>query len=102
MKLEDAEPAARDARRGNRPRPPRCAKLVGEQLPELLKGYARVPEPLRKGGAQRADPRPAARAGAPPDRRGDRRDDRAARAGRPRRRWRRAGGISRSAIGTTG
>ena len=23
-------------------------KLVGEQLPEFLKGYARVPEPLRK------------------------------------------------------
>lgn len=34
--LDEREPAAAEVR-----------KLVGEQLPELLKGYARVPEPLR-------------------------------------------------------
>jgi len=35
--LNEAEPAAAEVR-----------KLVGEQLPELVKGYGRVPEPLRK------------------------------------------------------
>ncbi|MEP7006309.1 MAG: hypothetical protein ABI810_10015 [Sphingomonas bacterium] len=34
--LNEQEPAAAEVR-----------KLVGEQLPELLKGYARVPQPLR-------------------------------------------------------
>jgi len=34
--LSEQEPAAAEVR-----------KLIGEQLPELLKGYARVPEPLR-------------------------------------------------------
>jgi hypothetical protein len=34
--LDEATPAASEVR-----------KLVGEQLPELIKGYARVPEPLR-------------------------------------------------------
>lgn len=34
--LDEAEPAAAEVR-----------KLVGEQLPELIKGYARVPQPLR-------------------------------------------------------
>lgn len=34
--LDEAAPAASEVR-----------KLVGEQLPELIKGYARVPEPLR-------------------------------------------------------
>lgn len=34
--LDEREPAAAEVR-----------KLVGEQLPELVKGYARVPEPLR-------------------------------------------------------
>jgi hypothetical protein len=34
--LDEKEPAAAEVR-----------KLVGEQLPELLKGYARVPQPLR-------------------------------------------------------
>ncbi len=34
--LDEAAPAAAEIR-----------KLVGEQLPELVKGYARVPEPLR-------------------------------------------------------
>ena len=34
--LDEREPAAAEVR-----------KLIGEQLPELLKGYARVPEPLR-------------------------------------------------------
>ncbi|MES2443118.1 MAG: hypothetical protein V4574_09835 [Pseudomonadota bacterium] len=34
--LDEREPAAFEVR-----------KLIGEQLPELLKGYARVPEPLR-------------------------------------------------------
>jgi hypothetical protein len=34
--LSEEEPAAAEVR-----------KLIGEQLPELLKGYARVPEPLR-------------------------------------------------------
>jgi len=34
--LDEREPAAAEVR-----------KLLGEQLPELLKGYARVPEPLR-------------------------------------------------------
>jgi hypothetical protein len=38
--LDEREPAAADVRR-----------LVGEQLPELIKGYARVPQPLR--GVQR-------------------------------------------------
>lgn len=35
--LDEASPAAMEVR-----------KLVGEQLPELIKGYARVPEPLRR------------------------------------------------------
>ncbi|WP_230769023.1 hypothetical protein [Sphingomonas sp. Leaf4] len=35
--LNDAEPAAAEVR-----------KLVGEQLPELVRGYQRVPEPLRR------------------------------------------------------
>jgi hypothetical protein len=35
--LDEASPAAGEVR-----------KLVGEQLPELIKGYARVPEPLRR------------------------------------------------------
>jgi hypothetical protein len=35
--LDEASPAAGEVR-----------KLVGEQLPELLNGYARVPEPLRR------------------------------------------------------
>ena len=35
--LDEAEPAAAEIR-----------KLIGEQLPELLKGYAKVPEPLRR------------------------------------------------------
>lgn len=35
--LDEGSPAAIEVR-----------KLVGEQLPELLKGYARVPEPLRR------------------------------------------------------
>ena len=34
--LDEREPAAAEVR-----------KLIGEQLPELIKGYARVPEPLR-------------------------------------------------------
>lgn len=34
--LDEREPAAAEVR-----------KLVGEQLPELIKGYARVPQPLR-------------------------------------------------------
>jgi len=34
--LDEREPVAADVR-----------KLIGEQLPELLKGYARVPQPLR-------------------------------------------------------
>ncbi|MFZ5748048.1 MAG: hypothetical protein ACOY45_10405 [Pseudomonadota bacterium] len=34
--LDEAEPAAAEVR-----------KLIGEQLPELIKGYGRVPEPLR-------------------------------------------------------
>ncbi|WP_188056113.1 hypothetical protein [Sphingosinithalassobacter sp. CS137] len=34
--LDDREPAAAEVR-----------KLIGEQLPELVKGYERVPEPLR-------------------------------------------------------
>ena len=35
--LDENQPAAAEVR-----------KLVGEQLPELVKGYARVPEPLRR------------------------------------------------------
>jgi len=35
--LDEGEPAAAEVR-----------KLIGEQLPELLKGYAKVPEPLRR------------------------------------------------------
>ncbi|MDF7777272.1 hypothetical protein P1X14_18575 [Sphingomonas sp. AOB5] len=35
--LNESEPAAAEVR-----------KLLGEQLPELIKGYSRVPEPLRK------------------------------------------------------
>lgn len=35
--LDDREPAAAEIR-----------KLVGEELPELIKGYSRVPEPLRR------------------------------------------------------
>jgi hypothetical protein len=35
--LDEASPAAMEVR-----------KLIGEQLPELVKGYARVPEPLRR------------------------------------------------------
>ncbi|WNO54312.1 hypothetical protein [Stakelama saccharophila] len=35
--LDEREPAAAEVR-----------KLVGEQLPELIKGYERVPEPLRR------------------------------------------------------
>nr|WP_218625107.1 hypothetical protein [Sphingomonas sp. dw_22] len=35
--LDDASPAAGEVR-----------KLLGEQLPELVKGYGRVPEPLRR------------------------------------------------------
>lgn len=35
--LDERSPAATEVR-----------KLVGEQLPELIKGYARVPEPLRR------------------------------------------------------
>jgi hypothetical protein len=35
--LDEASPAASEVR-----------KLVGEQLPELINGYARVPEPLRR------------------------------------------------------
>ncbi len=35
--LDEQSPAATEVR-----------KLVGEQLPELIKGYARVPEPLRR------------------------------------------------------
>lgn len=35
--LDEATPAASEVR-----------KLIGEQLPELVKGYARVPEPLRR------------------------------------------------------
>jgi hypothetical protein len=35
--LNESEPAAAEVR-----------KLIGEQLPELVKGYQRVPEPLRK------------------------------------------------------
>ncbi len=35
--LDEREPAAFEVR-----------KLIGEQLPELVKGYARVPEPLRR------------------------------------------------------
>ncbi len=35
--LDEAQPAASEVR-----------KLIGEQLPELIKGYARVPEPLRR------------------------------------------------------
>lgn len=35
--LDEGEPAASEIR-----------KLVGEQLPELVKGYAKVPEPLRR------------------------------------------------------
>jgi len=35
--LNEGEPAAAEVR-----------KLIGEQLPELLKGYAKVPEPLRR------------------------------------------------------
>ncbi len=35
--LDEGTPAAAEVR-----------KLIGEQLPELVKGYARVPEPLRK------------------------------------------------------
>lgn len=35
--LDEQQPAAMEVR-----------KLLGEQLPELLRGYARVPEPLRK------------------------------------------------------
>jgi len=35
--LDEGEPAASEIR-----------KLIGEQLPELLKGYAKVPEPLRR------------------------------------------------------
>ena len=35
--LPDDEPAAAEVR-----------KLVGEQLPELVRGYQRVPEPLRR------------------------------------------------------
>jgi hypothetical protein len=35
--LDEGEPAAAEIR-----------KLIGEQLPELLKGYAKVPEPLRR------------------------------------------------------
>jgi hypothetical protein len=35
--LDEAEPAAAEVR-----------KLVGEQLPELVRGYQRVPEPLRR------------------------------------------------------
>jgi hypothetical protein len=36
-RLDDASPAAGEVR-----------KLLGEQLPELVKGYGRVPEPLRR------------------------------------------------------
>lgn len=35
--IDEGEPAAGEIR-----------KLIGEQLPELLKGYAKVPEPLRR------------------------------------------------------
>lgn len=35
--LDEAQPAANEVR-----------KLIGEQLPELVKGYQRVPEPLRR------------------------------------------------------
>jgi len=35
--LDEGEPAAAEVR-----------KLIGEQLPELLKGYAKVPEPMRR------------------------------------------------------
>jgi hypothetical protein len=37
--LDDREPAAAEVRR-----------LIGEELPELVRGYQRVPEPLRRGG----------------------------------------------------
>src|SRR3546814_7110202 len=36
-KLDDASPAASEVR-----------KLIGDNLPELVKGYGRVPEPLRR------------------------------------------------------
>lgn len=37
--LDEREPAAAEVRR-----------LIGEELPELVRGYQRVPEPLRRGG----------------------------------------------------
>ncbi|TKD50852.1 HAD family hydrolase [Sphingomonas baiyangensis] len=43
--LDEREPAAAEVR-----------KLVGEQLPELVKGYTRVPEPLRRTERNGATP----------------------------------------------
>ena len=70
--LDEDEPAAAEIR-----------KLVGEQLPEFIKGYERVPSGAARGRAQRQDARPATGRRAEGDRRPDRRDGRATRAGRP-------------------
>ena len=69
--LDDDEPAAAEIR-----------KLVGEQLPEFIKGYERVPAALRGGRAQRQDARSATRRWPRCDRARDRRDGPATRAGR--------------------
>ena len=58
VRLEELGHAARRAEPQPSPPRSRCSKLIGEELPELIGGYRRVPEGLRRATPRNGGPTP--------------------------------------------